>query len=58
MHFTIKDNLLVLSPYEANAVVSHLYEYAHLIYKGLSNDFGLTMDFNFKPHTFQTKTIK
>ncbi|PJJ83399.1 hypothetical protein [Mucilaginibacter auburnensis] len=48
-HFTIKNNKLIITPYEADNVISHLYEYAHLIYKGLTIDFGLEMDCNFCP---------
>ena len=48
-HFSFKGRLLVLTPYQANAIIDHLYEYSHLIYKGISQDFGLTMDFDFRP---------
>lgn len=48
-HFGLKGRLLVLTTYEANAIIDYLYQYAHLIYKGLSKDYGLEFDFNFEP---------
>jgi len=48
-HFLLEGNLLILTPYQANAIINHLYEYVHLIYKGLSVDLDLNLDFNFKP---------
>ena len=51
-HFSIKNDLLILTPSEANVIVSHLYEYAHLIYKGISSDFDLILDIDFKPFVF------
>ncbi len=51
LHFTISEEngltKLALTPYQANAIIDHLYEYAHLIYKSLSIDFGLDLDSNF-----------
>ena len=48
-HFSLNGRLLVLTTYEANTIIDYLYQYAHLIYKGLSKDFELELDFNFKP---------
>lgn len=40
-YFKIEDNVLVLTPYQADAIISHIYEYAFLIFKSLSRDFDL-----------------
>ncbi|WP_270089975.1 hypothetical protein [Sphingobacterium sp. SYP-B4668] len=51
-HFTISENgsikKIELTPYQAHAITHSLFEYAHLIYKGLSIDFGIEQDFDFK----------
>lgn len=44
-HFQINNNLLYLTPYESDVIINHLYEYAYLIYKGLSIDFKLKYNF-------------
>lgn len=43
-HFKLNNNTLFLTPSECNAIVDHLFEYAYLIYKGLSTDFGLELN--------------
>lgn len=47
-YFTISNNTLSLTPYNASEVISNLFEYAHLIYKGLSADLLLNIDVDFK----------
>lgn len=51
-HFTISEigaiKKIGLTPYQAHAITHSLFEYAHLIYKGLSIDFGIALDFDFK----------
>jgi len=51
-HFTILENgttkTIELTPYQAHAITHYLFEYAHLIYKSLSTDFGIELDFDFK----------
>jgi hypothetical protein len=52
LHFTITgiepNRKIELTPYQAHAVVDYIFEYAHLIYKGLSTDFNIELDFDFK----------
>lgn len=52
MHFEIEEvnhlQKLSLTPYQANSIISGLYEYAHLIYKSISIDYSISPDFNFK----------
>ncbi|WP_026896799.1 hypothetical protein [Daejeonella oryzae] len=52
LHFTITEQngtkKLSLTAYQANAIISYLFEYAHLIYKGLSQDFNLGLNSPFK----------
>ncbi|MCX2492622.1 hypothetical protein OQX63_04010 [Pedobacter sp. PF22-3] len=54
-HFTISKSDLTkkieLTPYQAHAITQYLFEYAHLIYKSLSTDFGIELDFDFKKVT-------
>lgn len=40
-HFKLNNNTLFLNPNESNSIIDHLYEYAYLIFQGLSNDFDL-----------------
>jgi len=51
-HFTISENGAIkkieLTPYQAHAITQYLFEYAHLIYKSLSTDFNIELDFDFK----------
>jgi hypothetical protein len=52
LHFTITgeepNRKIDLTPYQAHAIVDYIFEYAHLIYKGLSTDFNIDLDFNFR----------
>lgn len=54
-HFTIYESnatkKIELTPYQAHSITHHLFEYAHLIYKSVSIDFNLDMDFDFKKVT-------
>ncbi|WPV02828.1 hypothetical protein SNE26_13655 [Mucilaginibacter sp. cycad4] len=46
-NFSLKKNLLLLNPYNADEIINNLLEYAHLIYKSLSIDLELNKDFTF-----------
>jgi hypothetical protein len=52
LHFTISGDRpnakISLTPYQAYSIIDYIFEYAHLIYKGLSIDFKIDLDFNFE----------
>ncbi|HWW41718.1 hypothetical protein [Pedobacter sp.] len=51
-HFTISESgntkKIELTTCQAHAITHYLFEYAHLIYKSLSTDFNIELDFDFK----------
>lgn len=51
LHFKITgiepNEKIQLTPYQASSIIDYMFEYAHLIYKSLSIDYNIPLDFKF-----------